>query len=98
PGVTLALQRGSSGELVGTLTLSGVRLEEADRLDGGRNTVRALHESTLVALAAAQLGVSERALEITAGYVRERVQFGVPIGSFQAVQHRLADCYIDLES
>jgi alkylation response protein AidB-like acyl-CoA dehydrogenase len=45
-----------------------------------------------------QLGVSEKALEMTARYVRERVQFGVPIGSFQAVQHRLADCYIDLES
>jgi alkylation response protein AidB-like acyl-CoA dehydrogenase len=45
-----------------------------------------------------QLGVSERALDMTARYVRERVQFGVPIGSFQAVQHRAADCYIDLEA
>jgi alkylation response protein AidB-like acyl-CoA dehydrogenase len=40
--------------------------------------------------------VSERALEITSGYVREREQFGVPIGSFQAVQHRSADGFIDL--
>ena len=98
PGVTLALQRGSSGEPSGTLTLNGVLVDELDRLAGGRNAVRELHESTLVALAAAQLGVCERALEITARYVRERVQFGVPIGSFQAVQHRLADCYIDLAS
>jgi alkylation response protein AidB-like acyl-CoA dehydrogenase len=45
-----------------------------------------------------QLGVSERALDMTARYVRERLQFGVPIGSFQAVQHRAADCYIDLEA
>ncbi len=37
-------------------------------------------------------------VDATAGYVRERSQFGVPIGSFQAVQHRAADCFIDLES
>jgi 3-oxocholest-4-en-26-oyl-CoA dehydrogenase beta subunit len=98
PGVTLGLQRASSGEPIGTLALNGVRVDERDRLDGGPSAVRRLHESTLVALAAAQLGVSERALEITARYVRERLQFGVPIGSFQAVQHRLADCYIDLAS
>ena len=43
-------------------------------------------------------GVSERALEITTGYVAEREQFGGPIGAFQAVQHRCADGYVDLES
>ena len=52
----------------------------------------------LVALAATQIGVSERALEITAAYVKQRVQFGVPIGSFPAVQHRCADAWIDLEA
>lgn len=45
-----------------------------------------------------QLGVLERALELTAEYARERQQFGRPIGSFQAVTHRLADCYIDVEA
>jgi alkylation response protein AidB-like acyl-CoA dehydrogenase len=44
------------------------------------------------------VGVSDKAIEITAGYTREREQFGVPIGSFQAVQHRLADAFIDLEA
>ena len=96
PGVTIELRRTSSGEPVAALALHGVRVDERDRLDGGRTAVARLYESTLVALAAAQLGVSGRALEITARYVSERVQFGVAIGSFQAVQHRLADCYIDL--
>lgn len=45
-----------------------------------------------------QLGVLERALELTAEYARHREQFGRPIGSFQAVTHRLADCYIDIEA
>jgi alkylation response protein AidB-like acyl-CoA dehydrogenase len=49
-------------------------------------------------LCALQLGVLERALELTAEYARSRVQFGRPIGSFQAVAQRLADGYIDVEA
>ena len=44
-----------------------------------------------------QLGVLERALELTADYAREREQFDRPIGSFQAVSSRLADGYIDIK-
>ncbi|RAS70174.1 alkylation response protein AidB-like acyl-CoA dehydrogenase [Lentzea atacamensis] len=47
-------------------------------------------------LCAFQLGVTERALELTAEYARTRVQFDRPIGSFQAVAQRLADAYIDV--
>ncbi|MEH1126394.1 acyl-CoA dehydrogenase family protein [Micromonospora sp. CPCC 206061] len=51
-----------------------------------------------VGACAAQLGVTERALEMTAEYAGTRVQFGRPIGSFQAVAQRLADAYIDVEA
>ena len=51
-----------------------------------------------VGLCALQFGVIERALELTAEYARSRVQFGRPIGSFQAVTQRLADAYIDVEA
>ena len=102
PGVTRSRQRLSTGEPVFTLTLAGVHLDESEMLAGGTRgpstVLPRLYESTLVAHCAMQLGVSERALDMTARYVRERVQFGVPIGSFQAVQHRAADCYIDLEA
>ncbi|WP_394618447.1 acyl-CoA dehydrogenase family protein [Lentzea sp. JNUCC 0626] len=47
-------------------------------------------------LCAFQLGITERALELTAEYARTRVQFERPIGSFQAVAQRLADAYIDV--
>lgn len=52
---------------------------------------------TTVGAAAAQLGVVERALELTAEHCRTRVQFERPIGAFQAVAQRLADAYIDVE-
>jgi alkylation response protein AidB-like acyl-CoA dehydrogenase len=51
-----------------------------------------------VGAAAYQLGVVERACEMTAEYARARVQFGRPIGAFQAVSQRLADAYIDVEA
>ncbi|MCP9955512.1 acyl-CoA dehydrogenase family protein [Actinomadura madurae] len=50
-----------------------------------------------VGLAAEQLGVARRCLDMTVRYARTRVQFGRPIGSFQAVKHALADLYVDCE-
>lgn len=47
---------------------------------------------------AQQLGVLERALEMTAAYAGQRVQFGRPIGTFQAVAQRLADAFTDVEA
>jgi alkylation response protein AidB-like acyl-CoA dehydrogenase len=47
--------------------------------------------------AAQLIGLARRMLDITVGYVTERQQFGVPIGSFQAVKHHLADARIALE-
>ena len=57
-----------------------------------------LIEHATIGACAAQLGVIERALEMTAEYTRSRVQFGKPIGSFQAVTQRLADAYVDVEA
>jgi alkylation response protein AidB-like acyl-CoA dehydrogenase len=52
----------------------------------------------ILGAAAQQLGVVERALEMTAEYARTRVQFDRPIGAFQAVSQRLADAWIDVEA
>jgi alkylation response protein AidB-like acyl-CoA dehydrogenase len=47
-------------------------------------------------LASEQLGVAEWALETTLAYVKQRHQFGRPVGSFQAVKHRLADLWVSV--
>ncbi|MFE9766129.1 acyl-CoA dehydrogenase family protein [Streptomyces sp. NPDC005808] len=49
-------------------------------------------------LAAEAVGAADRALERTVEYVRQREQFGRPIGSFQAVKHRLADVYVGVQA
>ncbi|OBI49000.1 acyl-CoA dehydrogenase family protein [Mycobacterium sp. E787] len=75
--------------------LDGATVSADDRLDG---PVGSLHTRALVGLCAIQLGVCERALRIAAEYTSGREQFGRPIGSFQAVQQRLADAFIDVEA
>ncbi len=50
------------------------------------------------AVAAEVVGVCQRALDMTLAYVKERKQFGVPVGSFQAVAHRCAEMLLQTES
>jgi len=101
-GISLTRQQTSRGEPLFSIRLAGTEVGGGELLGGdprsGARMLRWLHDRATVAVCATQIGVCERALEITAEYARERVQFGVPIGSFQAVQHRCADSLIDLES
>ncbi|MCV7078914.1 acyl-CoA dehydrogenase IpdE2 [Mycobacterium szulgai] len=53
-----------------------------------------LADTAAVLLAAEQIGAAERCLELTVEYAKSRVQFGRPIGSFQALKHRMADLYV----
>lgn len=57
---------------------------------------RALDEAAVLA-GAEMLGVVEAALQMALGYMRTRVQFGKPIGSFQALQHKASDLYVQQE-
>jgi alkylation response protein AidB-like acyl-CoA dehydrogenase len=62
------------------------------------SAVEAALDLARIALASEALGGAERLLEMTTTYAKERVQFGRPIGSFQAVKHRLADMMIAVEA
>ncbi|WP_430782543.1 acyl-CoA dehydrogenase family protein [Actinoplanes sp. G11-F43] len=62
------------------------------------HTVAGLGDVACAALAAEQVGTAEQAFASTLEYVRLRHQFGRPIGSFQVLQHRLADLYVRLQA
>lgn len=62
----------------------------------GASLARAFNRA-VVAQSAELLGVSQRMLDLTVDYVKVRHQFGKPIGSYQAVKHRLADSLLRLE-
>jgi alkylation response protein AidB-like acyl-CoA dehydrogenase len=51
-----------------------------------------------ILLAVEQIGAASRCLDLTVAYTKERVQFGRPIGSFQALKHRMADLYVRVQS
>ncbi len=70
-------------------------LGEVDR--GWMQLMAGLNVERLI-LAATMLGVAQRAFDDALAYVKERKQFGRPIGSFQALQHRLADMATELEA
>ena len=79
-----------------------LRLTDAEALAEERLALGSDDLADIVALvrllgAAESLGLAERLFEETLAYVKQREQFGVPIGTFQALQHRLVDCYAALE-
>jgi alkylation response protein AidB-like acyl-CoA dehydrogenase len=66
----------------------------AESLEGD---VQAAIDRALVAVSAELVGVCQRSLDMTVAYVKERKQFGVPVGTFQAVHHAAAQMLIDTE-
>jgi len=96
PGLTITPQRTTNGDTEGYLTLDGVAVGD-DRLLHGEDVVGWTAARATLGLCALQLGITEEALRRTAAYAGERVQFERPIATFQAVGHRCADAYIDVE-
>ena len=96
-GVTLHSQKLMDGRQYASLTLRDVEAEEwlaGEMLASG--FTRACDEATIM-LSCEMLGGSRELLERTVAYLQEREQFDVKIGTFQALQHRLATAYCELE-
>lgn len=72
------------------------RVEPQDTADLGADP--GLADTAAILLAAEQIGAASRCLDLTVQYTKDRVQFGRPIGSFQALKHRMADLYVAVQS
>jgi len=73
-----------------TRRLARVRPEESQPIGADPR----IADTAAILVAAEQIGAAERCLELTVEYAKNRVQFGRPIGSFQALKHRMADLYV----
>jgi alkylation response protein AidB-like acyl-CoA dehydrogenase len=91
PGLTVRRQRVMDlTRALYEVHLDGVRVPAQRALSGGGAEVQRLLDQAAVLTCAESLGVAGRLLEMTVEYVKTRVQFGRPIGSFQAVKHKCA--------
>jgi alkylation response protein AidB-like acyl-CoA dehydrogenase len=82
------------------IELCGVRVPASARLGdegAGWTALQRTLDLGAIALAAEQTGGAQRCLELSVAYAKERVQFGRPIGSFQAIQHKCADMMLAVE-
>ena len=79
------------------LTFAGAAAERLGEAGEGLALAEALLQRAAVLLAFEQIGGADRALEMAKGYALERYAFGRPIGSYQAIKHKLADMYVKNE-
>ena len=100
PGLSRRVLPLHDGSFAAELIFEHVRVARDALLGEPGNGLAALQHGlahATAALGAELVGGMEKAIEITADYLKVRKQFGVPIGSFQALQHRLADMAAELE-
>jgi len=99
-GLTAEAERLTDSSIAARLEFDGVEVD-ADavigEVDAGRDPLDRLLRAGRTGASAELLGVGGGAMDMTVSYLRERKQFGVTIGSFQALQHRAAHLYSEME-
>jgi alkylation response protein AidB-like acyl-CoA dehydrogenase len=100
PGVTRRGYPTQDGQRAAEIGFADVRVPPHDVLgapDGALRVIERAVDETIAALAAEAVGAMSEALTMTVEYLKTRKQFGVTIGSFQALQHRASDMTVALE-
>lgn len=100
PGLTRRGYPTQDGLRAAEISLADVRVDAADALgdpEGAGPILEAVLDEARAALCAEAVGAMAEAMEMTTDYLKTRKQFGAPIGSFQALQHRAADMVVALE-
>ena len=83
---------------LGSLTLSDAPGQVLAEPGSGEAVLERIRDRALAALAVEAVGVADRALGLAVEYAKTRQQFGRPVGVFQAVSHKLADAYVEVEN
>lgn len=96
-GLQVLDEHGIDGSITSTLHFDNVTASLLARGDLVQSSLEAANDMARIAQGAELAGIARKALELTCEYMRTRVQFGKPIGSFQALQHRLVDGLIQVE-
>ena len=89
--------RTQDGSGAADIRLDNLRVPGDALLGGGLPLVRRVTDMAIAALCAEAVGVMSAMLELTLDYLRTRRQFGVPIGTFQTLQHKAVDMYVAVE-
>ncbi|MCE2657966.1 MAG: acyl-CoA dehydrogenase family protein [Rubrivivax sp.] len=100
PGLTVTPLHRIDSRNAAAISLEAVCVDDTALLGSGSDAQAALDQAldrARLCLAAETLGLTRQAFEMTLRYLKERVQFDVPIGSFQALQHRAARLLVGLE-
>jgi len=100
PGIDYRLDERANGSAAAHLRLSDVVIDDAQVVvppPHGQAVLRQTLDEATVLVCAELLGVMSRSLEISLAYLKTRSQFGRPIGTFQALQHRAVDLFIQQE-
>jgi len=96
-GLHRRVYRLTDGSIATEIRFHNVAAAAANRLDVDADGLESIVAEIRLLASAEMIGLAQRLLDDTVAYVKEREQFGVAIGSFQAVQHRLVECYAALE-
>ena len=97
PGLAIREWHLADGSVTASLTLHGVTLDAGQRLTGGFAQLAEAQTMANLARSAEALGIMSRLFDETIDYLRTRDQFGAPLGSFQAIQHRMVAQYAVIE-
>ncbi|MEZ5656395.1 MAG: acyl-CoA dehydrogenase [Sphingobium sp.] len=94
PGLAFRNYRLADGSMASDIDLNNVA---AEIMPGGLDALHAVVVQARLAICAELVGLMEMMFRETLEYLKTRQQFGQPLGSFQAIQHRMADCYAKVE-
>jgi len=100
PGIKFEVLKTIAADKQCEITFDNVKVPSSSMLGGegqGWPIIEKTKDVATVAACAYLVGLSQMDFDVTLNYAKERVQFGRPIGSFQAIQHKLADAVIDVD-